>query len=710
MMEVQRHSVQSVRRSDKMFSPEGGGLSAPPVSTGLSLGGNGRDNTNTNSSLPNTGTYVSPVTSLRTPLPNTTVAGGYEMLPPPMGAPVIMATTNQDIPAPRVVPVGNGDFMSLSPPGIISGNQAVFLSPSAELPASVPACGFGSTPMMAPNAPFELRPGNEVIVSGDFNQSVSRGIPSTLAAPDNEAATRNLEEQLHMATEPDSLEESKPDHFNIGYNEGGETQVVSESQYDSMQPGYLSGETPLGETQPINGQDFDDMVVLQNDALTASSMPMSDEKGGEPASLYGPLQIVDTPPLEAPLDVTTSAPSGVTELKVLSNPDKHDMGRAIPHINKPSSGEAEPNSASRDGRNESVLDTEGPINGGQAHKEEGLDTIDPQVGVLSQGHLSEDKEKKADASAPTNKRNSGNPHPQKKQVVTEQDIQEIMGRNVMKKFGSKNYKGEVVEYDSENQWFKVVYEDGDQEDLELVEVTEILLVENNILDSSTAKRKKPPAKGGARKVRRPKTKSQDIRKPRGRPKKKGTTTQTREKLPHKVKSSQASKLKGSKRGASTTLTTNAGVETEPNFPAKSRGKRKRSFEAETQQEITRTDAKPKKGRKTRSSTTKSSIRKSPPKKRGRKPTQKGSVKAKGTKRRSLSNLPAEQNRGKRRHVETFDNLKSLVGKTVEKDFDGTLYKGTVMEFDSKSEYYKVKYEDGDQEDLEFEELKVVLVD
>ncbi|KAI5061370.1 hypothetical protein GOP47_0023875 [Adiantum capillus-veneris] len=167
-----------------------------------------------------------------------------------------------------------------------------------------------------------------ILCARDLNRSVSRGIASTLAGLDNEAATRNLEEQLNMAIEPDSFEESKPDHFNIGYIEGnigyiegGGMQVVSESRYlgaESMQLGYVSS-----ETQPINSEDFDDMVVLHNDTLTTSSMPMLDEKGGEP-----------------------------------------------------SFDEAEPNSVSRDGRNESVLDTEGPINGGQAHKEEGLDTID----------------------------------------------------------------------------------------------------------------------------------------------------------------------------------------------------------------------------------------------------------------------------------------------------------------------------------------------
>ncbi|KAF7082446.1 hypothetical protein CFC21_086318 [Triticum aestivum] len=51
----------------------------------------------------------------------------------------------------------------------------------------------------------------------------------------------------------------------------------------------------------------------------------------------------------------------------------------------------------------------------------------------------------------------------------------LVERKVRKWFGDKYYAGNVVWYDSVNNWYTVVYEDGDQEDLEWHELEEILL-------------------------------------------------------------------------------------------------------------------------------------------------------------------------------------------------------------------------------------------
>lgn len=51
----------------------------------------------------------------------------------------------------------------------------------------------------------------------------------------------------------------------------------------------------------------------------------------------------------------------------------------------------------------------------------------------------------------------------------------LEGRKVRKPFGDKYYVGKVVTYDSESNWYNVVYEDGDQEDLEWHELEEVLL-------------------------------------------------------------------------------------------------------------------------------------------------------------------------------------------------------------------------------------------
>ncbi|KAL1313623.1 hypothetical protein HN51_040213 [Arachis hypogaea] len=49
------------------------------------------------------------------------------------------------------------------------------------------------------------------------------------------------------------------------------------------------------------------------------------------------------------------------------------------------------------------------------------------------------------------------------------------------------------------------------------------------------------------------------------------------------------------------------------------------------------------------------------------------------------------------------------GREVRKWFMGRYYSGTVMEFDKQTGWYRVLYEDGDSEDLDWHELEEVLV-
>ncbi|KAG6502755.1 hypothetical protein ZIOFF_035042 [Zingiber officinale] len=51
----------------------------------------------------------------------------------------------------------------------------------------------------------------------------------------------------------------------------------------------------------------------------------------------------------------------------------------------------------------------------------------------------------------------------------------LEGRKVHKLFGDHYFSGIVVKYDSESNWYRVIYEDGDSEDLEWHELEEILL-------------------------------------------------------------------------------------------------------------------------------------------------------------------------------------------------------------------------------------------
>lgn len=55
------------------------------------------------------------------------------------------------------------------------------------------------------------------------------------------------------------------------------------------------------------------------------------------------------------------------------------------------------------------------------------------------------------------------------------EFESLKGRKVSKRFNKKKFLGEVIGYDPESQWFKVLYEDGDEEELEKEELDSILL-------------------------------------------------------------------------------------------------------------------------------------------------------------------------------------------------------------------------------------------
>lgn len=55
------------------------------------------------------------------------------------------------------------------------------------------------------------------------------------------------------------------------------------------------------------------------------------------------------------------------------------------------------------------------------------------------------------------------------------EFESLKGRKVSKRFNKKKFLGEVIGYDPESRWFKVLYEDGDEEELEKEELDSILL-------------------------------------------------------------------------------------------------------------------------------------------------------------------------------------------------------------------------------------------
>uniref|UniRef100_A0A251UBF0 PTM/DIR17-like Tudor domain-containing protein n=2 Tax=Helianthus annuus TaxID=4232 RepID=A0A251UBF0_HELAN len=83
------------------------------------------------------------------------------------------------------------------------------------------------------------------------------------------------------------------------------------------------------------------------------------------------------------------------------------------------------------------------------------------------------------------------------------------GREVQKSFGRKLFNGKVTEFDKETGWYRVVYEDGDFEDLEWHELQEVLIpldvtIPLKTLASKVIKKKQKDDKKSGRSVTKPK--------------------------------------------------------------------------------------------------------------------------------------------------------------------------------------------------------------
>ncbi|KAJ0771520.1 hypothetical protein HanPI659440_Chr07g0270031 [Helianthus annuus] len=83
------------------------------------------------------------------------------------------------------------------------------------------------------------------------------------------------------------------------------------------------------------------------------------------------------------------------------------------------------------------------------------------------------------------------------------------GREVQKTFGRKFFNGKVTEFDKETGWYRVVYEDGDFEDLEWHELQEVLIpldvtIPLKTLVSKVIKKKQKDDKKSRRSVTKPK--------------------------------------------------------------------------------------------------------------------------------------------------------------------------------------------------------------
>ncbi|KAG0626122.1 hypothetical protein M758_2G103800 [Ceratodon purpureus] len=281
-------------------------------------------------------------------------------------------------------------------------------------------------------------------------------------------------------------------------------------------------------------------------------------------------------------------------------------------------------------------------------------------------------------------------------AVNHGDGATLVGRLVVKKFKRTKYAGEVVAYDPECKWYKVKYDDDDEEELEFKEL-EPLLVE---ADEAEAVR----AANIPKKRTVPETDSDSkspAKRPRGRPPgdKKTPAKATAEKKAKAPKSpktpkspKKATPKKSEEKEVSESLSTEKKSAATPASGEK-RGRGRPRKDA-TVKSATKADAK---GSGDSSSESKPSTRKSTSaqdkgeSRSGRSPRGKSAVSPAGG---ALSEKEGAK----------------LIGSKIRKKFDDEWFDGEVKEFDPKMGYYKVKYSDGDTEECTLKELKKILVD
>lgn len=312
--------------------------------------------------------------------------------------------------------------------------------------------------------------------------------------------------------------------------------------------------------------------------------------------------------------------------------------------------------------------------------------------------------------------------------VTEEEVKAMKGKKVVKKFGKKNYIGEVTDYDQETKWFKVVYEDGDDEDLELCEL-KLILAFSPSSPSSSRKRSRMDDGG-----------DESLQKSSKKSKKTGTATKTKSVSKSSAKSPKTAGLKakgfgggGSSSASSKGRSPGKLIKKALEGPAfktpvvsqikEGKGKGKGKAGTSTSKSEKGGSSKKRTTGKTprrlnlqspktqKKGKTKADAESSGSKKPAKSPKQQTS----GLKRKAgVGETTAEKSTRSKRGVTEVQEaseggVSSPVGKHVKKAFGSTTYDGVVVKHDKKTGFYKVKYEDGDQEDLEMHELEPILL-
>ena len=254
---------------------------------------------------------------------------------------------------------------------------------------------------------------------------------------------------------------------------------------------------------------------------------------------------------------------------------------------------------------------------------------------------------------------------------------ELVGSRVKKWFETKYYNGTVTEFDEEHKWYKVMYDDGDKEEMNLKELREVLdeVVGLSKENAITTPNKNTPKKGTPRKDTPKRDKPLVGKELIGAKVTKqfnyrlynGTVAAYDEELKwYKVDYDDGDKEEMNLKELRTHLT-----ELPPTSPRVLNKKADVTTPKKGKPDATT----PKKG--------KPMVRKEVP-----------------------TSPPVQDEADSTTHKKSKPRIgKELIGAKVKKQFNYRFYTGTVTEFDEEHKWYKVMYEDGDKEEMNLKEIR-----
>lgn len=318
----------------------------------------------------------------------------------------------------------------------------------------------------------------------------------------------------------------------------------------------------------------------------------------------------------------------------------------------------------------------------------------------------------------------------------------LLGQKVRKKFGRKHFEGEIISFDPELNWYKVIYEDGDEEELELAEVKRLFIHPSSEEEPSAKRRRakkhrkigtpmslwKAGDEATVVEVSEEDYQTQEKLKFRGLQKRNVIDTSNEmgaesfdDEAQFSYSTDQTSEVSHDESAVEKRVGLQRKVRRKKRRAAEfSRfGKRRKSGEKSgTEDELVVSEA------RLRSKQKADLPLKSQETPAEHRITTRSSTGALHT--HIVSPFDGQSSPGLKKDDEDFQSnvqLESptlhvlsplgggvkMIGRRTRKDFGGQVYNGEVVGYDSRAKYYKVRYEDGDEEELEWDELKPTIL-